>query len=106
MQKVVMTFALGKRALLWIGLEGPQKSARNGLSCRLLIVFDICKADLRPALLLVAQVEGARRHEHRRAIEIGRDRGRVGVEELAHLRLVGRGDPAADLKSARLESDR
>src|SRR6185312_2075055 len=71
-------------------------------SSRLLIVLDVGEGDLRPALLLIAQVEGARRHEHRRAVEVGGDRRGIGVEELLELGLLSR-DPAADLEAARLE---
>ena len=55
---------------------------------RLLIVLHVGERDLGPTLLLVAQVEGARGHEHRRAVEVGGDRGRIGA--LQHYAMLSR----------------
>jgi hypothetical protein len=57
----------------------PCRTRRRTSTCsdpsrRLLVILDVGKGDVRPTLLLVAQVEGARRHEHGRAVEIGGER--------------------------------
>ena len=83
---------IGRRHFRQRGRRRPlprDRPDRRALGCRLLIVLDVRERDLRPALLLVAQVEGAGRHEHRRAVEIGGDGRGIGVEEILKFRLVG-----------------
>ena len=48
----------------------------------LLIVLHVGEDDLRPALLVVAQIERAGGEEDRRAVEVGGDRRRIGGDEL------------------------
>src|SRR5208282_5836378 len=72
----------------------------------LLVVLHVGEDDFRPSLLVVAQIERAGGEEHRRAVEVGGDRRRIGGDELVELGLVVGADPAAHFETALLERDR